>query len=55
MDKRLNSLPICLKTAGRMADSADPDQTPRSAALDAASDLGLHCLLGPVPPNTHGK
>ena len=26
------------------ANSADPDQTPRSAA----SDLGLHCLLRPV-------
>ena len=26
-----------------MANSVDPDQTPRSVA----SDLGLHCLLGP--------
>ena len=30
-----------------MANSVDPDQTPRSAA----SDLGLHCLLRPICPN----
>ena len=29
---------ICLQTAGRTANSVDPDQTPRSVA----SDLGLH-------------
>ena len=34
----------CLKTGGRMANSVDPYQTPRSAA----SDLGLQCLLGHV-------
>ena len=34
-----------------MANSGEPDQTPRSAA----SDLGLHCLLGPVSPKTSGK
>ena len=34
-----------------MANSADPDETPRSAA----SHLGLHCLLRPVCPNTWGK
>ena len=28
--------------------SVDPDQTPRSAA----SDLGLHCMLRPICPNT---
>ena len=27
-----------------MANSVDPDQTPRSAA----SDLGLHCLQSPI-------
>ena len=31
-----------------MENSVNPDQTPRSAA----SDLGLHCLLRPVIPNT---
>ena len=31
-----------------MANSVDPDQTPRSAA----SDLGLHCLHRPIRPNT---
>ena len=36
------------KNAGLMENSADPDQTPRSAA----SDLGLHCLLRHVCPNT---
>ena len=36
------------KIAGRVANSVDPDQTPRSAE----SDLGLHCLLRPVFPNT---
>ena len=34
-----------------MANSVDPDETPRSAA----SHLGLHCLLRPVYPNTYGK
>ena len=29
----------------------DPDETPHSAA----SHLGLHCLLGPVCPDTYGK
>ena len=38
---------VC-KIAGLVANSVDPDQTPRSAA----SDLGLHCLLRPVCPNT---
>ena len=37
--------------AGRVANSVDPDQTPRSAA----SALGLHCLLRPVFPNTQSK
>ena len=31
---------VCLNTAAQVANSVDPDQTPRSAA----SDLGLHCL-----------
>ena len=34
-----------------MANSVDPDETPRSAA----SHLGLYCLLKPVCPNTYGK
>ena len=42
---------ICLKTAGWVANSVDPDQTPRNAA----SDLGLHCLLEPVCSNTQGN
>ena len=38
---------VC-KIAIRVANSVYPDQTPRSAA----SDLGLHCLLWTVFPNT---
>ena len=34
-----------------MENNVDPDQTPRSAA----SDLGLHCLLRHVCPNTKGN
>ena len=34
-----------------MANSVDPEETPRSAA----SHLGLNCLLRPVCPNTYGK
>ena len=33
-----------LQTVGRVANSVDPDQTPRSVA----SDLGLHCLIRSV-------
>ena len=36
------------RTPGWVANSLDPDQTPRSAA----SDLGLDCLLRHVCPNT---
>ena len=32
-----------------MANSVDPDQAPRSAA----SDLDLHCLLGPICPKSY--
>ena len=39
------------KIAEWVANSVDPDQTPRSAA----SDLGLHCLLISVCPNTYSK
>ena len=39
------------KTVGRVANSVDPDQTPRSVA----SDLGLLCLLRPICPNTLDK
>ena len=42
---------MCLKIAGCVANSVDPDETPRSAA----SHLGLYCLLRPVCPNTYGK
>ena len=34
-----------------MANSVDPDQSPRFAA----SDLGLHYLHRPVRPNSQGK
>ena len=33
---------MCLSTVGGMPNSVDPDQTP----LNAASDLGVHYLLG---------
>ena len=42
---------MCLKIAGLVANSIDPDEMPHSAA----SHLGLHCLLRPVCPNTHCK
>ena len=35
---------LCLKIAGWVANSVDPDEMPHSAA----SHLGLHCLLKPV-------
>ena len=35
-------------TAGWVVNSVDPDQMPHYVA----SDLGLHCLLTPVCPNT---
>ena len=35
------------KTAGQVHNSVNPDQMPHSVA----SDLGLHCLLGPFCPN----
>ena len=41
---------VCLRTAGSVANSVDPDQM----LYFAASDLGLHCLLKP-PLNTCGK
>ena len=39
---------IYSKDADGTADSVDPDQT----APKEQSDLGLHCLLRPVCPNT---
>ena len=42
---------LCLKIAGWLANSVDPDETPHSVA----SHLGLLCLLRPVCPNTYGK
>ena len=47
----IHYLMLCLKIAGWVANSVDPDETPRSAA----SHLGLYCLLRPVCPNTYGK
>ena len=41
----------CFEIAGCVANSVDPDRTPRSAA----SDLGLHCLLRSIFPNTRSK
>ena len=41
------TLPECIqKGRDRIANSVDPDQT-------APSDLGLHCLLRPICPNTY--
>ena len=42
---------LCLKIAGWVANSVDPDETSRSVA----SHLGLYCLLRPVCPNIYGK
>ena len=42
---------LCLKIAGWMANSVDPDE----AQYSAASPLGLHCLLRPVCRNTYEK
>ena len=38
------------KSAQCVANTADPDQM----LQNAASDLGLHCLLRPVCPSTQG-
>ena len=42
---------LCLKIAGWVANSVDPDETPHFAA----SHLGLYCLLRPICPNIYGK
>ena len=42
---------ICLKFAGWVANSVNPDQTPRSVV----SDLGLNCLPRHVCPYTKGS
>ena len=42
---------LCLKIAGWVANSVNPDETPHSVA----SHLGLYCLLRPVCPNIYGK
>ena len=42
---------MCLKIARWEANSADLGHTPQNAA----SDLGLHCLLRPVCPNPKDK
>ena len=39
---------IASKNADGIANDADPDQT----APQEQSDLGLHCLLSPICPNT---
>ena len=41
---------MCLKITEQLANSVDPDQTLHSAV----SDIGLHCLLRLVCPNTSG-
>ena len=47
--KKVHFLPVEVsKIVGWVAHSVDPDQTPHSAA----SDLGLHCLLRLICPNT---
>ena len=46
-----NYLSMCLKTAGWAASNPDLDQK----LLSVASDMGLHCLLRPICPNTIGK
>ena len=38
------------KNAGKVANNVDSDQTPPCAA----SDLGRHCLLRSICPNTYG-
>ena len=40
------------KDADGMANSVDPDQTASEEAVQKQSDLGLHCLLRPICPNT---
>ena len=42
---------LCLKIAGWVANSVDPDET----LCFAVSHLGLYCLLRPVCPNIYGK
>ena len=42
---------ICLKIAGRVANSVDPDQTPQHAAFDQS----LHCLFRSICPNNQDK
>ena len=39
---------MCVKTAGLVANSEDPDQMQQFVAIE----LSLHCLLRPVCPNT---
>ena len=41
---------MCLKITEQLVNSVDPDQTLHSAV----SDIGLHCLLRLVCPNTSG-
>ena len=41
---------LCLNIAGRVTNSVEPDETPRSAA----SHQGLHCLRRSVCSNTYG-
>ena len=41
---------LCLKIAVGVANSVDPDETPRSAA----SHLGLYCLHRHIFPITYG-
>ena len=50
-DRPFYYLLMCQRCDGGMANSVDPDQTPRFAA----SDLGLQCLLMSICPNIYGK
>ena len=42
---------LCLKIAGGVANSVDPDEMPHVVAFH----LGLYCLFRPVCPNAYGK
>ena len=45
---------MCLKITEQLTNSVDPYQTLHSAVHSAVSDIGLHCLLRLVCPNTSG-
>ena len=51
MTNTINYQMLCLKVAGWVANSEDPEEMPHSVA----SNMVLHCLFRPVHLNTHGK